>query len=368
MVRLVEVSKNQLQLILDTFESAQDRLVLQHSDLSLETLAAMVEGGAIDIQPHYQRRDRWGGLKRSRLIESFLLNIPVPPIYLSEDQFGTYSVIDGKQRLTAIRSFMRNEFALAGMETFHAVETLLFCELPDDLQNALKIRPYLRVVTLLKQSDKELKYDVFERLNTGGETLNAQEIRNVAFHGPLNDLIYSTLCGREFLTRRLKISTPPEKSPAFQKMQDAEYVLRYLTLRSGWETFSGDLAKSMDDFMSANQYASEKPLNDFKSDFDRALKWCEVLWGDKAFARPTDDGWRDQSLAGMYDAEMIAVARLPESKLKLLADKRSQVVQKTRSLFSDPEFDTAVRQGTNTPSRVRFRIASLHDALLEIAK
>lgn len=183
-------SGKQLRLIIERFESAQDRLVLQSSDLSLETLAAMVDSSAIDIRPHYQRRDRWSPEKQSALIESFLLNIPVPPLYLAEDDFGTYSVIDGKQRLTAVRSFMRDEVALVDLETFSQLDGAKFSDLPRELANALQIRPYLRVVTLLKQSDPDLKYEVFQRLNTGGEKLNAQEIRNVAFHGSLNDLIY----------------------------------------------------------------------------------------------------------------------------------------------------------------------------------
>jgi hypothetical protein len=359
-------ARSQLKLIVDRFEKAQDRLVLQQSDLSLETLASMVEAEAIDIKPHYQRRDRWTPDKRSALIESFLLNIPVPPIYLAEDDFGTYSVIDGKQRLTAIRDFMRNQLRLSELETFSQLEDLTFAELPTELRNALQIRPYLRVVTLLKQSDRELKYDVFERLNTGGETLNAQEIRNVAFHGPLNDLIFGELCEEPFLQQQLKITKPEQRSPAYRKMQDAEYVLRYLTLEAGWETFSGDLARSMDDFMEVHQYPSTAELSKFRASFTHALSWCEGLWKEHAFNRPAAGGWRDQTLAGMYDAEMVAVSRLTDSALQVLKGKRTAVLKTTRQLFAEPRFETAVRQGTNTPSRVRYRIQALTEALRDL--
>jgi hypothetical protein len=357
----------QLELIVERFEKAQDRLVLQQSDLSLESLAAMVDAEAVDTKPHYQRRDRWTPEKRSALIESFLLNIPVPPIYLAEDDFGTYSVIDGKQRLTAIRDFMRNDLVLLKLDTFEQLEGLKFEELPSELRNALMIRPYLRVVTLLKQSDPDLKYDVFERLNTGGERLNAQEIRNVAFHGPLNDLIYGQLCDAEFLLKQLKIGEPRSKFPAYRKMQDAEYVLRFLTLKESWETFSGDFARSMDKFMEKHEGASEEQLNRFEKSFFDALDWTEGLWGDHAFNRPAGSGWRDQTLAGMYDAEMIAVSRLPQAQLKSLREKRSAVLKLTRRLFDDPRFDQAVRVGTNTPNRVRYRIETLTEALTAIA-
>jgi hypothetical protein len=82
--------------VVKKFEDSQDALVLQSSDLSLETIAQMVDSGAIDLAPKYQRRDRWKAQAQSELIESFLLNVPVPPVYLAEDDFGTYSVIDGK--------------------------------------------------------------------------------------------------------------------------------------------------------------------------------------------------------------------------------------------------------------------------------
>src|SRR5439155_7531545 len=112
------------------FSTAQDRLVLQASDLSLETIATMVDKGAIDVEPAYQRRERWDPEQQSSLIESFLLNVPVPPIYLAEDDFGTYSVIDGKQRITAIRSFMRDELVLTRPETFTDISGARFRDLP----------------------------------------------------------------------------------------------------------------------------------------------------------------------------------------------------------------------------------------------
>ena len=110
------------------FLEAQERLVLQAADFSLETIAQMVDDGAIDTAPRYPRRDRWRRDKQSALVESFLLNIPVPPVYLSEEDFGRYSVIDGKQRLTTIRDFMRNDFSLISPQAFPELRGLYFRE------------------------------------------------------------------------------------------------------------------------------------------------------------------------------------------------------------------------------------------------
>lgn len=239
--------------VLEKFKRAQQSLVLQMSDLPLDAISSMVGAGAIDIQPKYQRRERWSVEKQSALIESFLINVPVPPVYLSEDDYGKYSVIDGKQRITAIHRYLTGQFSLTALDEMGELVGRTFKQLPAELRQTLTVRPYLRVVTLLKQSDNELRYEVFRRLNTGGERLEPQEIRNVIFRGPMNDLIYE-LAEEPFLKRQLKIVN--SKSSAYASMTDAEYVLRFFAMRQKWNRFSGSLVKSMDGFMEENQVLS----------------------------------------------------------------------------------------------------------------
>ncbi|MCY1652877.1 DUF262 domain-containing protein [Streptomyces sp. JH010] len=350
--------------ILQKFEQAQDALVLQASDLSLETIASMVDSHAIDVGPQFQRRDRWDINRQSALIESFLLNIPVPPVYLAEEEFGSYSVIDGKQRITAVRDFMRNQYQLSGLERFSEIEGYRFKELPVGLRNALAVRPYIRAISILRQSDPETKYEVFHRLNSAGQPLNAQEIRNVIYRGPLNDLIMD-LSSNRFLESQLKIRD--SRSPAYRGMADVEMVLRFLTLRESWDTFSGDLRSSMDNFMEMYAKGNSLTLQECSRAFQRSISACESLWGNKAFKRPDRDGWRDQMLAGMFDAQMIAVDQLSDEQIKRLARQRNEVLRTTRELFERPEFEAAVRVATNTPSRIYLRIAEMRNALLAVA-
>jgi hypothetical protein len=347
--------------ILDRFLLAQDRLVFQASDLSLGTISSMVEREAIDIRPSYQRRERWHARKQSALIESFLLNVPVPPVYLAEDEYGRYSVVDGKQRITSIFRFMSNELALSNLETFREVEGLRFSQLPQDLKNALEVRPYLRVITLLKQSDPQLKFEVFTRLNRGGEAMSPQELRNVAFRGELNDAIY-LLAEHAFLRKALKIKD--ERSSAYTKMLDAELVLRFLTMRDRWRYFSGDYRTEMDRFMIENQHADDDQLSAYRNAFIGALETCENIWGKAAFKRPAPNGWRDLLLTGMYDAEMVAVDLLTKPDRLRAIEHRRSIIEKTRSLFGDSQFDTAVRVGTNTPARIFYRIEQVLEILL----
>ena len=346
--------------VLTRFEEFQQEVVLETSDHALSTLTSMVTSGAIDLSPHFQRRDRWDSFKQSQLIESFVLNIPVPPIYLAEGQRGRYDVIDGKQRLTAISHYLSGEFMLRSLERFPDLNGRRFVELPPEVQGTLNFRP-LRTVTLLRQSTDSAKYEVFHRLNSGGQVLNAQEIRNVLFRGPLNELIY-TLSENAFLRRQLKIAS--DRAPAYKNMTDAEWVLRFFTMKSTWERFSGDYRQSMDDFMA--NHANEGPsfLRTAEATFHRSLEACEKVFGRNAFKRPERGGWRDQAIAGVYDAEMVAFAEISDGELLTAARRRKSVIDSVVSLFQENEdFDQATRQATNTPRRVRYRVTKMIEAI-----
>lgn len=349
--------------IVERFKSAQDSLVIQQSDFSLAAIYDMVSHEAIDIAPHYQRRDRWSPEKQSALIESFLLNVPVPPVYLSEDEYGQYSVIDGKQRITAVRDFLGGDLKLRSLKKFPELEGMKFADLPVQLQNALTVRPYIRVTTLLKQSNESLKYEVFLRLNTGGDTLKPQEIRNVAYSGPFNDLLFE-LSESPFLKDRLKINS--EKSPSFRSMDDLEHVLRFFTIEERWENIGNVLSEEMDDFMARHRSSA---TNAMRRKFLRSLDACSIIWGTHAFHKPTEnDGWRDQFISPLYDAQMIGANFLSDVEIQRVARRKAEVLRSTRDLFArNTAFVKSVTQSTNNPSAVKRRVVEIRDLLKSIA-
>lgn len=348
---------------LQRFLDAQDNLVVQHSDFSLRALHDMAEAESIDLTPKYQRRDRWKPIKQSALIESFILNVPVPPVYLSEDDFGKYSVIDGKQRITAIRDFLSGKLRLTGLRQFTELNGSRFSDLPRQIQNALSIRPYIRVIILLKQTDPQLKYEVFLRLNTGGEKLLAQEIRNVAFSGPLNDLLFS-LSSNAFLASRMK--TKNKSSSAYRNMQDVEHVLRFFTISDRWQNIGQIISQEMDSYMSDNRYVSDQKIASLKRKFVTSIDACEAIWKEKAFYKPQGSGWRSQFISPLFDAEMVAVSQFSPRQIEKLTQKRSTVLKKFTEVYNaDAEFVKSVSQSTNNPSSIRKRITSIVEILTD---
>ncbi|WP_162251738.1 DUF262 domain-containing protein [Cellulomonas sp. Root137] len=318
--------------------------------MALFNVASLYSAGSLDLSPRYQRRNRWDRERQSQLIESFLLNVPVPPVYLAEESRGVYAVIDGKQRLTAIVQFINDEFPLAKLQLRRDLEGLRYRDLGSEDSSTFGMRP-LRAVIILRQTPDWVKHEVFVRLNRGGQPLNAQEIRNVAYAGPLNDRIIE-LATNNFLHSQLKITS--ENSAAYADMSDVETVVRFFALAQYWRSFGGSLRDALDRFMLENHDAGPSRIAELAARFTRALEWCERIWGPHAFQRHDGTQWRDQMIGGVYDAQMVAVDALGDSQLQSLDPGETR--ERTRHLFRDLEFDTAVRLSTNTSARVSYRI------------
>src|SRR5690349_19786363 len=169
------------------------KLITQPYDLGVEALITQIKGGTIFLRPlserpNFQRRYVWPKVLACRLIESILLNVPIPPCYLSQNDDFELDVIDGQQRLFSIYRFLDNQFTLSGLEVLTELNTLRFHQLPSKLQRQLKTHT-LRCILITNESHAEIKFDVSERLNTNTVPLNAQELRNCVYRGSLNSLL-----------------------------------------------------------------------------------------------------------------------------------------------------------------------------------
>ena len=217
-------------------ELAKERTVkTQNIEYDLETLVKKIKKRIIKLNPDYQRNHRWDNQESSKLIESLILNIPIPTIYLSqdvdvdeevEDGVSRYSVIDGQQRLTAIYGFMKNTYALEGLEVLHPLNEAYYKDLPPFLVRRLEERT-IKCLRIDSTVDPQVKYDVFERLNSGAVQLEAQELRNAVYRGKFNDLIKSLAKNEKFMKLlNINIKHVSEDNKV-KKMQNVEYVLRF---------------------------------------------------------------------------------------------------------------------------------------------
>jgi hypothetical protein len=292
------------------------------------------------------------------LIESFLMNVPIPPIFLNEDNYGTYSVIDGKQRLTAIHQFMRGRLKLQGLKVFQELNGKTIDDLSANFRNVIATRSNLRATIILRQSDNDVKFEVFRRLNTGGVRLNAQEIRNSTWPGPLNDLLLDL--SETPIFQSLVGIVKPESSTLYKEMRDVELVLRFMTFRTSWQTFKGGMSRKMDEFMAENQRPGKPQLDAMRSDFVNALNVVHTAFDQNAFRRFTPETglWRKPILAALFDAQMLAAREYsPDEVSPCSAD----IQDGNMELFSDPNFRRTIDAATNTPALFQRRIEFLQE-------
>ncbi|MDZ4055367.1 MAG: DUF262 domain-containing protein [Polynucleobacter sp.] len=331
----------------EKYESGEQRIV---TEMNREKLPNFVEALArneyMEVRPFYQRRSRWDDERQSKLIESFIINIPVPPIFLYERAYNSYEVMDGQQRITAVSDFYKNRFKLKGLDLWPELNGLTYTELPNKIRAGLDRRSISSIV-LLKESapDEEdailLRQLVFERLNTGGIKLERQEIRNSLSHGPFNELLYELARGalfreiwglppfieEELTNHRLPIF----RSSFFKTMEDIEVVLRFFALRH-MSHYKYGIQGFLDLYMVRSKVFDNEDLAVLKPLFERTLSCAHGIFGEHVFRVYEDGKWSEKPIKGMYDAVMVSLAEFIEHS-ELLQARREIILVRTIELI-----------------------------------
>ena len=299
----------------EKYEIGEARIVTEQGAIKLPLVKDVFTNGKYDRKPIYQRRITWDNKKRSRLIESFIMNIPVPPIFIYEVEYGKYEVMDGLQRISAIMDFYDNEYALEGLTEWPELNTKKYSELPKKIKEGID-RRQISVVSLLKESAKSqeqeqrMKRMVFERLNTGGVKLEDQEIRNALYNGEFNKLCKELSTNTTFLklwgipvsvdednnTKELyQLDTVDSLDVAdelalnnlYMRMYDVELVLRFFAMRHVNE-YSGQLSDFLDKCMIFGNTILEENSDRgdvLKELFINTIEIANKMFGDKAFCQ-----------------------------------------------------------------------------------
>ncbi len=254
-------------------------------DITIKQLYDMILEGMIDIAPEYQRHFVWDVGRQSALIESILLGIPIPSLFMATNKDSSWEVIDGVQRLTTLLNFIGDEeelkktginfkqLKLSKLEKLDSMNGVAYKDLPKSMQFMLQTRP-LRITVLNDRSDFHVRYDLFERLNTGGVTLHEQEIRNCIFIGEFNDFI-KELSQNEDFRAVVKMTEASERSGSYE-----ELVLRFFAYYEDRDSFIHSVKGFLNDFM-------EKKTKSFKN-----KNHCNKLFNDTfAFLRKKKGGF-----------------------------------------------------------------------------
>ncbi len=300
-----EAKMNQMMNMADGFDDADEeegdegirynpydpRLIrVDTKTFSIRQMDDLIERGDVDLSPDFQRGFVWNDITRkSRLIESLLLRIPIPVFYFAQDDEGTFQVVDGVQRLTVIHSFLKNEFKLKNLEYLSECNGKYFkkqdakSESLDDMYVRRIEQTQLFVNVIDPQTPGKVKYDIFKRINTGGKALNSQEIRNCLANAKTRSFLHE-LSGSENFLRATR------KSISAARMADEELVLRfvafYLIDHKNVETeYKGGMDELLDDTVEKLNALGLEKFKEIRQHFFQAMDNAFYLFGENAFRK-----------------------------------------------------------------------------------
>lgn len=365
----------------EKYSRGEIRIITEQARYPLDTITSMLASGKYNLNPEYQRRKRWGLEQQSKLIESFIINVPIPPIFIYEVTFAQYEIMDGLQRLTAIDNFYRDEFSLVGLDEWSELNGRKYSTLPKSIKEGID-RRYLSSIVLLNETAKDektaaaLKQMVFGRLNSGGDKLTPQESRNALYMGKFNNLCIKLSENEEFRklwnyplykwnNGDLENESELTNNDSFRTMEDVEMVLRFFAYRH-YEQLSNFKTQEvfLDEFLKQANYYSDQTIDELKALFMKVTKLTFELFGESALYMPeTGTQKRNTPTKTIYDPLFQAIGRHLDSEKKLLERKdvlnislyknanELEYVSKTKAV---PLFDGKYSSKNNVDARVKY--------------
>jgi len=339
-----------LQSFTDLQIPPKRELVTYPYDPPVKTIVREISDKELIVNPEFQRKSVWDRGRKSRLIESLLLNIPIPVCFFAEDEDGRKVVVDGQQRLRAIEEFISGQYALYGLQVLSDLNRKRWTDLSPRQARIIENR-VIRCIVISESSDPAIRFEVFERLNTGVVPLTDQELRNCVYRGSFNKKLNE-------LARHPNWLQLLRKSKPDNRLRHHELVLRYLTFLDRISQYRPPLKHFLSEYMREYRHADTEQLNNFESAFKKAVSSNQIIFGDKAFRRASvaRDGsikWDNAINRAILDIQMFSGYWISENSLY----ERAKEIRKefVRLCTEDSEFSDAITKATADRAKVLIR-------------
>ena len=347
-------SKMSFEEITRKYHQGQVRIVTEQARYPLNTIVGLIDSGNYILNPGFQRRHRWEPQRKSKLIESFIINVPIPPVFLYETTYSKYEVMDGLQRITAIYEFYNDEFALEGLEEWSELNGYKYSELPEVIRLGID-RRYLSSIILLQETAKNelealnMKQLVFERLNSGGIELSDQETRNALHDGKLNQMCLELSKNVKF-RKLFNIPANVDKKDGitgnalYDRMEDVELVLRFFAFRQIEKWMNKYIKKFLSEYLILGNNFSEETLADLKMCFNETIYFIYDVLGYSYFrlliSTPNSNVLKMLTFPTrvLYDPFMLAFCQYIDQADKILENKEKIFAEIKKVFAESPEF------------------------------
>ncbi len=336
-------------------------------DWTISVLTGMLDTGQLDLQPQFQREYVWATRPElpSRLIESLLLKIPIPPIYFGNLPDGKLEVIDGQQRLTTLVKFVRNQFALCKLLRLSSLNGKFFRELTAEQQGKI-LREPIRTIEIDAAGNTELRYEVFERLNRGSMALNEQELRNCVYRGPFNNLLAEL--EKDSYWRKVKGGDAPEG-----RFKEREIILRIFAFANRLPQYGGNLKAFLNEYMEQYAPKTEAALKAHATMFRQTMQNIYAVFGSNSArlyeagqSRTNNGTWDTKFSVTALDIQASALMNRSPAKVQLEAEQIRELFLFT--MLTDVEMQDAIsrRTGSTAQTKIRFaKFKAMVDPIIE---
>ncbi len=335
----------------------QRKLHTETYDFTVQMIVNKLADKSIFI-PDFQRNYVWSDIQASKLIESLIIQCPIPVIYLNQEKDENYSVIDGNQRTRSFARFLNDEFALKGLTAYTELEGYKFSQLDPRFQRHIKNRT-IRCISILKETHPQVKFDVFERLNSGATQLTRQEIRHGLYYGKIMELATELVESRSAEIFTYVQAVHPEN----KRMKAEEFILRFWAFSENFDSYSKPLANFINTYVQQNKKPTKKKLVELKNSFISTLQTVIEFFGKNSFQTFdfNENGEIDVNSkfnAALYDAVMIGFFQLIQEN-KLDMSLKSNSLKIIHGLLQDKDFKKSISQATSDVNPIKYRVSAI---------
>lgn len=331
------------------------KIDIKMDKLILDSIIKRIHNNELEFEAEFQRNPSlWKEEQKSQLIESILLKIPLPAFYFDATNDDKWLIIDGLQRISTIKEFVVDEsLKLKGLEFMTDLDGLKFSQLPRSLQRRIEetnINAYLINPT----TPKNVKFNIFKRINTGGLVLEPQEIRNALFQGQATKFLMTMSKTEEFL-----LAT--DRSVKSHRMLDREFCLRYVSFTQLYEQYSGNMDIFLSDGMEYLQHADQEVLNSIISDFKENMDTAFKIFGENCFRKIFNDGRRRPINKAIFEAFSVVFHDSPKEEIEKYINNKDMIIKRFENLCQDYDFQNYLK--ASDKFSVSARIKKIQDIL-----
>lgn len=328
-------------------------------DILIKRLAAKPKP-EIDLYPDFQRKDDlWDAKKQSRLIESILINFPLPAFYFDGTDNNKWLVVDGLQRLSSIRNFVVSKsLQLSGLEFLSSLEGKGFDELPRTLQRQIEEAQIVAYI-INPGTPEQVKFNIFKRVNTGGLLMEPQEIRHA-----INQGVPAKFVAELANTDEFKAATGGKIKT--ERMLDREFITRFISFYiKPVSDYKPDLDTYMSTTMGDIKSIEEKERDSIKINFKKAMQTAKNIFGEYAFRKVYGYDQRRRPInKALFEVWSVELTKLTdEQRTKLLNNKQALNDKFIELMNSDESFVASITSATGDKTRVSYRYEKIQNVI-----